>query len=346
MTAVATLKDITDVEIAPGQTLLRDLRRITRRDRISEAEAKFLVSSYLALQKHRVAMGNQAKDLRKRDLPNLTLDTFEGALEMLEDAMVGVLGQYARSSERGRWALTITGIGPVIASGLCALSAPQYCRRPQSLWAYAGLTPERRAKYNRQFRLMAYYAGDQMVRQRNAWYRQLYEQRKAREWLLNIQGHYAEQALARLPHAKSQGSQAFLSGAVDPEKLLGLMALGRSPIAANGAINRAILAATPDPKRAMLVPMHIDRRARRWTVKLLLSHFAQVSWESVSDEPWEQPYAISQLGHHDYIAPPNWPMTKGWKEKDHPVPNLYPELELGPILRIIRHEPIDIEDLQ
>lgn len=50
---------------------------------------------------------------------------------------------------------------------------------------------------------------------------------------------------------------------------------------------------------------HILARAKRWTVKLFISHlFEALYYEKYREEP-PKPYALAYLGHTDYIAPEN-----------------------------------------
>lgn len=52
----------------------------------------------------------------------------------------------------------------------------------------------------------------------------------------------------------------------------------------------------------------LDLRARRYAVKLFLSHYQWVAWESTYNTKPPMPYIIQHGGHTDFIAPPNWPM--------------------------------------
>jgi hypothetical protein len=60
--------------------------------------------------------------------------------------------------------------------------------------------------------------------------------------------------------------------------------------------------------QGMLPPDHIYSRAKRWAVKLFLSHFHYVAYVCHYKIPPAMPYVINILGHKDYIAPPNWPI--------------------------------------
>lgn len=331
----SVLDDLAASTISPGSVLIADLRRFLSRRALLDHEVRYLVTIYFTIQRHRIAMDSSLRASTAAGRPSATIETYRDSLEAIEDAMVPMLKRWAASTDRGRWALSIAGIGPVIAAGMCAFATLSYCRDPHNLWSYAGLIPGDPTRFSRSFRRIAYYAGESFVRA-GKYYRNLYVQRKAYEWRKNLSGGNREQALAAARKAVAPASRAFLSGDVDPEKLLGYMALGKSPVSANGAIARAVI--SPGAGIPMLTPGHIDRRARRWTIKMFISHFSQVSWESTSsdsDEPWQPPYAVRTLGHDDLIPPPNWPMQKGWKDDRALAPVIYPEYNLQPLIDVL-----------
>jgi hypothetical protein len=57
-----------------------------------------------------------------------------------------------------------------------------------------------------------------------------------------------------------------------------------------------------------LPPGHILQRACRWSVKLFLSHYHEVAFESRFGHKPVQPYVFAYLGHTDRIPVPNWPL--------------------------------------
>src|SRR5258708_8365225 len=58
----------------------------------------------------------------------------------------------------------------------------------------------------------------------------------------------------------------------------------------------------------MLRPAHIHARARRYAVRMFLSHLHQVWYEIEYGRPAPRPYAVEHLGHVHVIKPPNWPL--------------------------------------
>jgi hypothetical protein len=57
-----------------------------------------------------------------------------------------------------------------------------------------------------------------------------------------------------------------------------------------------------------LPPGHLHARAKRYAVKLFLSHFHHVAYELRYGEPPPKPYVLTQEGHAHFLGPPNWPM--------------------------------------
>lgn len=62
-------------------------------------------------------------------------------------------------------------------------------------------------------------------------------------------------------------------------------------------------------KKGLLPDGHLHARAKRYAVKLFLSHLFHVMYEDRYGEPPEKPYIIAHGGHVHYIPPPNWPMA-------------------------------------
>ena len=56
----------------------------------------------------------------------------------------------------------------------------------------------------------------------------------------------------------------------------------------------------------MLPPAHVHARAKRYAVKLFLSHYQHVAWRNEFGEDPPKPYVIQHLGHADRMLPPNY----------------------------------------
>ncbi len=61
--------------------------------------------------------------------------------------------------------------------------------------------------------------------------------------------------------------------------------------------------------KGMLPPAHLQARAKRWVVKLFISHWHEVQYQVVMGTLPPKPYAIDILGHGHKIEAPGWPMA-------------------------------------
>jgi hypothetical protein len=159
--------------------------------------------------------------------------------------------------------------------------------------------------WNAGLKVLCFKIGDSFTKvQANAddFYGTKYAFRKEQEWSLNLSGKLADQASKALDakDIRATYTRNWYEGKYDPKVVREYLNQGKQsemlslPIATNGH-------GVP-----MLPPAHIHARAKRFAVKLFLSHYWEVLyWLHHKKEP-PKPYAIQHLGHADYIAPPNF----------------------------------------
>jgi hypothetical protein len=270
----------TATTLEPLQRLRRDLKlaAIT----LTDAEARFLVDSYYQMQGSRIRAGNQVNALTKSDEPHTVLQWFGEQSEHLEKQYLAALGAYAGSRPEGKWALSITGIGPVITAALLAHIDISRVNSAGQIWRYAGLDPtttwERKQKrpWNASLKVVAYKAGESFIKFHNNpkdHYGHFYVERKLQEQDRNEAGLFKDQAEASLR-----------------EKNFGQDTEARKWY-----------------ERGLLPPARIHARARRWAVKLFLDHYFQVAYRCLHKHPPANPYPLQILGHKDRIEIPNYP---------------------------------------
>jgi hypothetical protein len=136
-----------------------------------------------------------------------------------------------------------------------------------------------RPQHNKELHKTMYKIGEQFVRSGGAdsLYRKVYARRKAYELALNEAGAYAEQAaekVARCNFNSAEQKKIYESG--------------------------------------KLPPSHIEMRARRYAVKLFISHLWEAMYIYRYQQQPEAPYVIEWGGHSDYI-PPEVPYDDLWK---------------------------------
>lgn len=249
--------------------LTRDMRAAATT--MTRDEARYLCESYLTMQGKRKAVGNQmgAMERRNEGEPHKVLEWIEDNTLGMEKQILSALKSYAESQPMGKWALSVTGIGPVIAAGLLAHIDIEKCPTVGHIWAFAGLDPSKKwAKgqkrpHNAQLKVLCFYAGESFIKVKGKpddVYGKLYESRKLYEQGKNESGAYADAAKARL-EANSKHAQAKIY------------------------------------KTGKLPPGHIHARCRRYAVKQFLADWhAEAYRQHFGKEP-PLPYPIAILGH-------------------------------------------------
>jgi hypothetical protein len=182
------------------------------------------------------------------------------------------------------------GVGPIIASGY--LSRVDMTRTHMQtiggLWAHCGVSPGRDRKvkgqvimYNPQLKRLTFLLGECFKRlspdSKDAYYRHIYDKRKAYETTKNEAGDYAEQAKLAL------STKNFS----DDTKALTFYSKGQLP------------------------PGHIDMRCCRYAAKMFLAHLHEVWWYHLQPTvkhpyPYPLPYPVAHMDHVKIIPPPNF----------------------------------------
>lgn len=123
--------------------------------------------------------------------------------------------------------------------------------------------------FNRNLKTACWKLGDTFVKNANrkSMYGKIYQQRKAYELAKNENGEYAEFAAQCLQKKNYTG---------DTRKTY---ESGKLPL------------------------NHIEQRARRYAVKMFISHYFEACYRYTYGQPAERPYPIAHLGHTDYIGP-------------------------------------------
>lgn len=248
---------------------------------LSEREVRYLVDFYYQAQDDRIRTSNQIRQADKEGEPHAVLSWFFRSMEQIEGSLKSSLHTYAKSKPVGRWMLSIHGIGPVITAGLMAHIDIHKAPTVGHIWRFAGLDPtvkwkkSQKRPWNASLKRLCWIIGGCFVRLRSNpkdIYGKVYEERKAKEVERNEAGAFEEQAKAALKEKKwsdSATKKCYESGKL------------------------------PDGR--------IDLRARRYAVKLFLSHLHHVWYVLEFEKEPPKPYIIEHGGHTHFLAPPNWP---------------------------------------
>jgi Transposase IS116/IS110/IS902 family len=259
----------------PVKRLSRDLASAA--GSISFAEARYLVDAYYMMQENRIRSNAQMRQLREGEEPHDVIQYLAEQDGVLEGQIRRSLDKWTGSQPMGQWAKSIIGIGPVIAAGLLAHIDITKCPTAGHIWRFAGLDPTlewkkgQKRPFNASLKtLCAFKLGESFVKVQNHKrdvYGKLYAQRKHIEQANNDAGLFSDQA-AKILETRKIGKETEAYKAYS---------IGRLP------------------------PAQIHARARRYAVKMFLSHYhAEAYRQHFGCEP-PKPFAIAILGHAHLI---------------------------------------------
>lgn len=238
-----------DPRIARKDRLNHDLRAAAAR--MGNQQARFLVDAYYTMQDDRKRSYSQERATLASGEPHLVISWLAVNAETLEEDIRRLLGEYADTHPVGKWLRTITGIGPVIAAGLLAHIDINKAPTAGHIWKFAGLDPEvkwekgQKRPWNAKLKTLCWKIGQSFMKfsgNPNCMYGHIYRQRKEYEIARNEAGGNAETAKAILATNRfgkqTEAYKAYIKG--------------------------------------KLPAGQIDARARRYAVKILLSHLQMV----------------------------------------------------------------------
>jgi hypothetical protein len=274
---------MSDTSLEGVERLTRDLRDAART--LSANEARFLVDAYYAMQEDRIRANAQVRSMGEAGEPTNVLSWLSDQRATLEAQVKRALDAYSGAHPVGKWARSIVGIGPVISAGLLAHIDIRKAPTAGHIWRYAGLDPTvrwnkgQKRPWNASLKTLCWKIGESFVKvsaNENDHYGKVYRERKDAETAANDAGAFAEQAAAILRNRTfRKDTEAYKA-----------YSTGRLP------------------------PAHIHARARRYAVKLFLSHLHHVWYETEFGRLPPRPYIIEHGGHTHFLSPPNWPTVK------------------------------------
>ncbi len=248
---------------------------------MSRDEVRFLVDAYYMWQEARKRSDNQVRALGESDEPHEVLNWLAANSAMIENSIKGALGAYSQSTELGKWAESIRGIGPVISAGLMAHIDIEQAPTVGHIWRFAGLDPTttwgkgEKRPWNAALKTLCWKAGESFVKVSNHdedIYGHVYAERKEQEQAKNEAGDFsaqAAQALLQKRYGKETAARKFYED-------------------------------------GQLPPAHIHARAKRYAVKLFLSHWHHVAYELRYGKAPPKPYILTTDAHTHFLVPPNW----------------------------------------
>lgn len=259
----------------------RDVRSLAAE--MDQNSTRKLVDAYYTIQENRMAFSAQARELQSQGSPSELVEFLSYNLQLMEKSLKFPLESFADSTVAGKWALSQYGIGPVLAAGLCAHIDITKAPTAGSVWRYAGLDPTQKWEkgqkrpFNAELKTLCWKIGQSFMKfhkRDECFYGQLYRQDKDRRVSKNEAGDYADFAKEILDTKNFKVNQT-----------------------------RATL------ETGILSDAQIDAQARRFAVKIFLSHYHAVAFQAHYGEPAPRPYIIAHGDHVHEIAIPGNPFA-------------------------------------
>lgn len=280
------------LELNPILKLTKDLKIASKT--LSDTEARFLVDAYYTMQEDRKRAHNQVRSLEKAAEPHAVLDWLAAQSGGLEKEILAALDVYGMSKVVGRWMRAQVGIGAVITAGLLAHIDITRAPTVGHIYGFCGYNPTikwgkgQKRPWNADLKKLCWHIGESFVKtsgHERSFYGKLYTQRKLEETRRNEAGEFKDQAAQALSAKKYVGDttakKCYLEG--------------------------------------KLPPAHIHSRAKRWAVKIFLSHLHAVWYYVEFGKAAAHPYAfdVLQHSHKHYLQVPlieQIPELQGFRE--------------------------------
>lgn len=265
---------MTSALLEPVDRLSKDMRAAAAT--LSRGEARFLVDAYYKMQEDRIRAAHQGRDLGRANEPCDVLAWLQQQSETLEHQVARALDAYSAADPVGAWSRSVLGIGPVIAAGLLAHIDIEKAPTAGHIWRFAGLDPTQKwgkgqkRPWNASLKTLCWKIGESFVKvsgKEDSFYGKVYRERKALEEARNERREYADQAADTLANKK----------------------IGRDT------------EAYKHYREGKLPPARIHARAKRYAVKLFLSHWHEVAYKERYGVAPPLPYPIAQGGHAHVI---------------------------------------------
>lgn len=272
-----------ETEIQAAKKLTRDIRKACAN--LGDGAARYLVDAYYREQKERIGADAMVRQAKEANEPLEAVEFIAEQHRRNEASIKSMLDAYTKASKLGAWCQSICGIGPVIAAGLLAHIDITKAKTAGAIQRYAGLDPTQewgkgqKRPWNARLKVLCWKLGESFVKVQN---------REA-----DVYGHLFAEYKAGLVAKNDEGEFADVA-----KEILAGKKFGKDTEAYKAY------------SEGKLPPAHINARARRYAVKIFLSHFFEVAYEIEYGKRPPEPYAIAILQHAHKIEVPNWEHVK------------------------------------
>lgn len=269
-----------------AENSVKYLEKLTRKQlrayagSMTRREADHLIKMYYSIQDYRKRAESQLRSLELKEGVGADQSFLNGYLLQvflhMETIIQKAMDDYTMAHPVGVWLRNIKGIGPVLAAGLLARINIEKAPTAGHIHSYAGYDPNvvwekgKVRPFNANLKKLLWLIGQSFMKcsnRKDDIYGKVYKMRKEYENKRNNSGENAILAKELLPKfgKDTQAYQHLLKG--------------------------------------KLPPAQIDARARRYAVKIFISHLHEVWFEWHYGQPAPKPFALDILGHAHYFAP-------------------------------------------
>jgi hypothetical protein len=287
---------------------------------LSDDEARFLVDYFYISQRNRIRFDGQVRAMNETGEPHMLLQWMGDAASVFEKQIEKALDKYTDSHPVGRWIKKQHGFAAILAAGFLAYLDIERAPSAGHFWAYAGFDPTRKWEegqlrpHNPKLKTLCFKAGDVQLKMagfENNYYGKLINERLAYEWERNFTpGSKAEfdaiDARDGLNDVRKYGTTteawAWVNGCYKREDIRKRVLSGQS-VAATELTKLKLKPGEGDP---MLPPAQMLGRARRYGIKIFLSHLHEVWYETTFKCRVPKPFVIEHMGHVHRIAVPHY----------------------------------------
>lgn len=320
-----------DVVKASGDTIvLEDVEKLSKNFVLAKAAdmtpetARELVDMYYRYQENRKRSNNQIFAFEEGDdqpryvdggkKPDEFLEHFARVFIDLECEIKGIMDVYTMNHPVGRWLRSHYGVGPVISAGILAHIDIEMAPTAGAIWKFAGLDPTvkwekgQKRPWNAKLKVLFWKLGQCLLKFANhpdCYYGHIYQRAKLDYILKNSEGKYAEQAKFDLESGKYR-KKAYSDDTVSVSDDDGNNEdEGNNKTSKQDETEDGFKRAEFYLKQGKLPPAQIDARARRYAVKIFISHLHQVWYEWHFKKPAPVPFILTKPDHTHFIAPPS-----------------------------------------
>ena len=272
----------------------------------SRSEVTSLVSQYYDIQAFRIAGGNRQFQLdnsgtsvaanNNNNPKNISFAYVNAGFKEIEGIIVKWLKDYVEHDKMGQWLIATKGIGPVLAAGLLSYIDISKCQTAGSIWRYAGWEGHRAPRkkgvkldYNPKFRVLCWKCGESFQKlsgtKKDKDGNTIYENGKP-VYKSYYGGLYAEK----------------LKFYIDKNEAGGFAEAAKLALEEKNIQNVKTRATYESGKLPMA---HMIAMAKRYAVKIFLSHLFEVWYEYENGVKPPRPFVEVHLGHVHIMEAPN-----------------------------------------